>query len=98
VDAEKPRITYEATPIVWIEVKGEPATEEEQRKHSLPLVPRDGGIVLRLHAFMEEHGIYRAVRPGHSGGGGFSGGFYEDHAEKIIRFLNREGCKTTTQK
>lgn len=94
----KPKVTFVATPIVWIEVMGEPASDEQQARAAFPICPNDGGLVLRLSQFMEKEEIWRAVRPGHAGGGSYSGGFYEPHAKKIIAWLRKEGCKRTEQK
>ena len=99
MDAErKLRITYEATPIVWIEVRGEAPSKAEQAMAPLPVARRDGGLVGRLLGFMNAHDIYRAVRPGHAGAGEYSGGFYAFHAKQIISFLKKEGCTKTKQK
>ena len=94
----KPKVTFVATPIVWIEIMGEPASEEEQRRAALPICPNDGGLVLRLLEFMQKEDIYRAVGAGHSGGGSYSGGFWEPHAKKIIAWLRKEGCGRTRRR
>lgn len=94
----KPIVTYETTPVVWIHVRGEQASEVEQARARLPICPRDGGLVERLHAFMAANDIYRAIGPGHSGGGEYAGGFFAPHAKMIEEFLKREGCEKTKQK
>jgi hypothetical protein len=90
----KPQVTYEATPVVWIHVRGEPASAEEQNRAYLPICPRDGGLVTRLNAFLRRSEIYSAIRVGSSGGGEYTGGFHADDAKKIIAFLRKEGCRT----
>ena len=91
----KPAVTYSSYRIIWIEVRGELPSAEEQARAPLPITPRDDGLVRRLLEFMRVESIYRAIGAGSSGGGTYGGGFYEPDAKKIITWLRKEGCTRT---
>lgn len=91
------KITFETTPVIWIHVRGEKPTEEQQRHVPGILARRDGGLVQRLLKFMDERGIYRAITVGHCGAGEYAGGFHLVDAKKIAAWLRKEGCKRTKQ-
>jgi len=81
-----PRVTFSARPVVWINIKGE-------SQGGFPSCPDGGGLYGRLLKFLEESGIFTAIRtPGHGGGGSFGHAFLPGDAAKVVAWLKEQGC------
>lgn len=89
--SDKPVMTCEFTRVVHIRFRGEPPSEEAKKAADLPLCPNDHGMVVKILEFQRDHGIYPAVRGGQTGGGWYVASFFEDDAEKIVKFLEEQG-------
>ena len=84
-----PRVTYHATPVVWIHIRGEKKDTNSSRVRS------DGGLVTRFLEWCLSNEVYTApeVRAGYSGGGGHAAAYHVEDAERAIAWLRENGAE-----
>ena len=79
-----PRVTFTASPVVWVVIKGEERDEYETRD--------DGGLIGRFMAWMLKERVFQSRAGGGTVGGGvFMGAFAPADAERVIDWLRAEG-------
>lgn len=81
-----PKCRAQFARVVRVEVKGEP---RDQRGHELPVLPDMDDLHRKIGAWLTEHGIYPAFY-GSTGGGSWTGYFWEKDAERFIGWLGEQ--------
>lgn len=85
---EKPKVTFEAIPVVCIRIRGE---EDKEKPMCLP---KDDGLVSRFLKFQIEQEIFQVPGCGDTCGPGiFVGFFTAKDAKKLVTWLRKQGAK-----
>ena len=88
------KVTFTASPVVWVTIKGAKRTRaaHDPVLGPLPTTRDDDGLVGRFLRWCVDHEVYSAVHAGHSGGGSYAGAFTPADAERVLAWLRAEGA------
>jgi hypothetical protein len=78
-----PKVTFSTPTVVAVKIRGEGG--------SFPMMPNDGGVIMRFQKWAIENDIFTMIPGGSSGGGGYLGYYSEEDAEKIRKWLLENG-------
>lgn len=85
-----PRVTFSLTPVVQVEVRGEPHPK------GFPYLPTDDGLVSRFVRWLDAERIHPAI-PGTVAGQGVYLAFYSaEDAERVAAWLREQGVEEQT--
>lgn len=82
----KPTVAFAATPIIWIQIRGERDEKDPRRLRA------DDGLVARFLAWVSSERMFSTLG-GTSSPGYYSGGWAPDDAERVVEWLRKEGAK-----